>query len=310
MGTTHPSEFASDAEVGVTRGIVYGRASVGFGSRPVERELKLDLYRPRRVAGAPPHPMIVLAFGGAFHRGERENDAFEGGNTAVADYCRAFAARGFVACSIDYRLVPEDPVPGDTPAVFDPRRIPRSRVDHVRALMGLPPATDAMLWRGIEAASDDMAMAARFVLAQADRWHLDPDRLVLGGFSAGARTALNAAFAEQVRCAAVVSLSGYLDPIDLAAHAERLPPGPRPAVLLVHAERDLDYIRAATPAMAEALRALGAACECATVPEHDHFYPAAAPALHETRGSGSVGAVVRDFVDRALAASTAASRSN
>ncbi|MES2100411.1 MAG: hypothetical protein V4569_11370 [Pseudomonadota bacterium] len=308
MSTMHPSEFATDAEVGVTRGIVYGRAGVGFGSRPVERELKLDLYRPPHSAGAPPHPVIVLAFGGAFHRGQRDNDAFEGGNTAIADYCRAFAARGFVACAIDYRLVPEDPVPGDTPVLFDPRRIPRSRVDHVRALMGLPPATDEMLWRGIEAASDDMAMAARFVIAQAAEWHLDPDRLVLGGFSAGARTALNAAFAEQVRCAAVVSLSGYIDPIDLAVHAGRLPLGPRPAVLLVRAERDLDYIRAATPAMAEALRALGAPCECATVPGHDHFYPAAAPALHETRGSASVGAVAMAFVDRALAASARRSR--
>ncbi len=308
MSTTHLTGLPVDAEFGVTRGIVYGRAGVGFGSRPVERELKLDLYRPPRVAGAPPQPVIVLAFGGAFHRGQRENDAFEGGNTAIADYCRAFAARGFVACSIDYRLVPEDPVPGDTPAVFDACRIPRSRVDHVRALMGLPPATDAMLWRGIEAASDDMAMAARFVIAQAAEWHLDPDRLVLGGFSAGARTALNAAFAEQVRCAAVVSLSGYLDPIDLGLHAERLPPEQRPAVLLVHAERDLDYIRAATPAMAEALRALGAPCECATVPGHDHFYPAAAPALHETRGAGSVGAVAMEFVDRALAVTTPPAR--
>lgn len=308
MSTTRLADLPVDVGCGITRGIVYGRALVGFGSRPVERELKLDLYRPLHVAGALPHPVIVLAFGGAFHRGQRENDAFEGGNTAIADYCRAFAARGFVACSIDYRLVPEDPVPGDTPAVFDPRRIPRSRTDHVRTLMGLPPATDEMLWRGIEAASDDMAQAARFVIAQAALWQLDPDRLVLGGFSAGARTALNAAFAEQVRCTAVVSLSGYLDPIDLVVHAERLPPGQRPAVLLVQAERDLDYIRDATPAMAEALRALGAQCECATVPGHDHFYPAGAHAVHETRGAGSVGSLAMEFVDRAIAASARSSR--
>lgn len=301
MSTLQSAVSPADIGVEVTRGVVYGRARVGFGARPAERELKLDLYRPQHVAGTPPHPVIVLAFGGAFHRGQRENDAFEGGNTAIADYCRAFAARGFVACSIDYRLVPEDPFPGDTPAVFDARRIPRSRVDHVRALMGLPPATDEMLWRGIEAASDDMAMAARFVIAQAVEWHLDPARLVLGGFSAGARTALNAAFAEQVGCAAVVSLSGYLDPIDLAIHARSLPHRPHPAVLLVRAEHDLDYIRAATPAMADALRALGVPCECATVPGHDHFYPARATAVHETRGAGSVGSVVVDFVDRALA---------
>ena len=303
MSTMQPAGSPVESGIEVERGIVYGHARVGFGGQPVERALKLDLYRPKRRAGDAPHPAIVLAFGGAFHRGQRENDAFEGGNTAIADYGRAFAARGFVACSIDYRLVPEDPFPGDTPAVFDPSRIPRSRVDHVRALMGLPPATDEMLWRGIEAASDDMAMAARFVIAHAAEWHLDPARLVLGGFSAGARTALNAAFAEQVGCAAVMSLSGYLDPIDLAIHARSLPHRQRPAVLLVRAEHDLDYIRAATPAMADALRALGMPCECATVPGHDHFYPARATAVHETRGAGSVGSVVMDFVDRALAVS-------
>lgn len=308
MTTAAQTDPLAEAPVRVTRGIVYGRAAVGFGGAVTMRELKLDRYEPepaaereRALAAAgSPRPVVLLAFGGAFHRGRREDDTFEGGNTAIAAYCRSFAARGLVACSIDYRLVPEDPLPGDTPAVFDARRIPRSRVDHVRALMGLPPATDPMLWRGIEAASDDMAMAARYVINQADAWRIDPARLVLGGFSAGARTALNAAFAERVPCAAVVSLSGYIDVADLAVHGDSLTPGHRPAVLLVRAERDLDYIAAATPAMAAELRRLGVPCECAEVPGRDHFYPADAIATHETRGVGTVGTIVQEFVARAL----------
>ena len=288
------------AGVRITRDIVYGHAPVRVGSPHalVDRTLRLDLYEPAAGTNGVPRPVVVLAFGGAFHRGSRADDSFEGGamrNTSIAAYCRRFAERGFVACSIDYRLVPEDPEPGDTPAVLDAARIPRSRVDLVRGLMGLGPATDAMLWRGIESASDDMAMAVRFVVGQAAHWQLDPDRIVLGGFSAGARTALNAAFAERARCAAVVSLSGYLDPIDLALHAPLL--RTRPAVLLVRADNDLDYIVDRTPAMARALRDIGVRCECVRVPGAGHFYPADAVALHETDGPTTVEGALMRFVD-------------
>jgi hypothetical protein len=124
-----------------------------------------------------------MAFGSAFHRGSKENDAFEseGGNTSVAEYCLRFARRGYVACAIDHRLVPEDPEPGATRVALRPERIPVSRVDVVRRLMRLPPATPDMLWRGIEAASDDMAEAVRFVRTQAASWRVDPARIALGG---------------------------------------------------------------------------------------------------------------------------------
>lgn len=292
-----------DADVEVVRDLVYGSGLVGFTDPqgPVRRDLKLDLYRPRSRSGGVLSPVLILAFGGAFHRGSKENDAFEAEsrNTSVADYCRRFARRGYLACAIDYRLVPEDPDPGTTPVVESPHCIPTSRVDVVRRLMQLAPATPQMLWRGIEAASDDMATATRYVLDQASSWGIDPNRVALGGFSAGARTALNAAFGENLQVAAVVSLSGYMHPADLQRHVTQQRHGP--AVLVVHAQKDLDYIAQTTPALVDHLKTSGLHCEQLMVPDAGHFYAANANALDDNQRVTTVEQAMADFLERALA---------
>lgn len=297
-------EPGSPHEVEIVRDVVYGHGLVHC-DRPggsVAKELKLDAYLPVSPPGADaaPRPALILGFGGAFHRGSKENDSFEaeGGNTPIAHYCLRFARRGYVACAIDYRLVPEDPDPGPTPVVMSPARIPTSRVDFVRRAMNLPPATSDMLWRGIEAASDDMAAATRFVRRQSAPWGLDPERIAIGGFSAGARTALNAAFGEKVPVAAVVSLSGFMDELDLRRHVE---PGTRgPAVLIVHAENDLDYVVQATPSLVAHLRHAGLPCEHVHVPQAGHFYKAEAPAVHDSDGITTVEQAIATFLHRAL----------
>lgn len=289
-------------DVEVVRDLVYGSGLVrcSLPQGPVSRELKLDLYRPlSRDAGAL-LPALILAFGGAFHRGSKENDSFEaeGGNTSVAEYCRRFARRGYLACAIDYRLVTEDPDPGSTPVVRSPGRIPTSRVETVRRLLQLPPATPQMLWRGIEAASDDMAAATRYLLDRAAVWGIDADRVALGGFSAGARTALNVAFGEKVPVAAVVSLSGYMNREDLQQHVTRQHTGPR--VLVVSAQNDLDYIVDATPGLVAHLRASGLHCEQVLVPDANHFYGSQAVALHDRDGRTTVEQAIAAFLARAL----------
>lgn len=301
-----PSSTAFGAplhDVEIVRDLVYGHGLVGRGrpGGPVGRALALDLYRPADPAPAGRlRPALVLAFGGAFHRGSKEDDAFEaeGGNTAVAEYCLRFARRGYVACAIDYRLIPEDPEPGDTPVVGAPERIPGSRVATVRKLLQLPPATPEMLWRGIEAASDDMAAAVRFVQSQAEAWQVDPARIAIGGFSAGARTALNVAFGEQEPVAAVLALSGYMDDDDLARHLARRPGGP--AVLVMSAEHDLDYVAAAAPGLATRLRQAGLYCERVEVPGASHFYRAEAAALHDRDGHTTVERAMDTFLRRTL----------
>lgn len=283
--------------------LVYGRAMVGqrLGGTPAMRDLRLDLYLPEEAAPAAGWPVLVLAFGGAFHRGNRKDDTFgepPNRNNSMAWYCREFARRGYAACSIDYRLVPEDPVPGDTPVVAHASHIPRSRVDQVRQIMGLPAASDEQLRRGVEAASDDMAMAVRYIKANAARWGLDASRLAVGGFSAGARTALNVALGERERVAAVLSLSGYIHENDLSRHLDAGPPFP--AILLVSAEHDLDYVAAGAPEMARYLAGRGLRCEHVQVPGATHFYPAGAAALHGTLGPTTVLQAMAGFLERVL----------
>jgi len=283
--------------------LVYGRAGVGRrpGMAPAMRELRLDLYLPLEPAPAAGWPVLVLAFGGAFHRGDRKDDTFgepPNRNNSIAWYCREFARRGYAACSIDYRLVPEDPVPGDTPVVADAGHIPRSRVDQVRQIMGLPAASDEQLWHGVEAASDDMAMAVRYIKTHSAHWGLDPSRLAVGGFSAGARTALNVALGEKEPVAAVLSLSGYMHESDLRRHLDA---GPLfPAILLVSAEHDLDYVAAGAPAMARYITGRGLRCEHVQVPQATHFYPAQAAAIHDALGTMTVLQAMAGFLEREL----------
>ncbi|MGE0802902.1 MAG: alpha/beta hydrolase [Lautropia sp.] len=291
-----------DPRTTVVRDVIYGSGQVGYGgaAAPVSRPLGMDVYLPA-VAGRL-RPCILFAFGGGFHRGSKENDAFFGpeGNTSVAEYCRRFAEHGYVAVAFDYRLVPEHPFPGDTRAVLDPDAIPRSRIDEVRKLMGLGPLDNASLWRGVEAAADDMALATRYVRQHAARWSVDPERIAVGGFSAGARTALNVAFAEQVPVRAVVALSGSMEPADRLRHI--VARDGAPPVLVIHAENDIDHIRAATPGLVAHIRAAGLQCEHFEVPGAGHFYPAASRAVDDAGHATTVEQAILTFLARHLGA--------
>lgn len=259
-------------EVSVTRGVRFGSAVVHHRTAPRERELLLDIYTPAGVAG--PRPALVMAFGGALHRGSREHDRVDAEgqkNTTIAEYCARFAARGYVAFSIDYRLIPEDPHPGNTPIISSERSTPRSRVDVVREILGLPPITMEELRWGIEAACDDMEAAVAFVRANAARFGIDPERLALGGFSAGARMALMVAFGARVPVRGVVSLSGFIGPDDLDRYVTGAPGQPR--VLLFTGEHDIDYVAAGANGIADWFASKNLLAGAYVVAGANHFYP-------------------------------------
>ena len=237
------------------------------------------MYQPADGAGGGPTSELIMAFGGAFHRGDKRADEFEQGgqrNTPVSDYCHRFARRGYVAFSIDYRLVQEDPNPGTTPTILSPQDVPLSRVAQVRQLLGLPPADAHTVWAGMEAAADDMAKAFGFVQSQARQLNIDPRRIAVGGFSAGARTALDAVYGERLPAAAVVSLSGYMEDADMA----RLVVGGKglPRALLVSGEHDLDYIAAQAGPMRDHFAGTVGRLDW-RVPGASHFYLAHSTAV-------------------------------
>jgi acetyl esterase/lipase len=138
--------------VGVTRDLVYGSAPDNQGN-PVT--LGLDLYQPSGDTVSR-RPAVVYVHGGGFSQGDKS------GSAGFATY---FAQRGYVAASINYRLL-APPGCGGQP---DPS----------------PECTAAAL-----AAQHDAQAAVRWLRANAASYRVDPYRIAMAGTSAGAITSL------------------------------------------------------------------------------------------------------------------------
>ncbi|HEX2414327.1 MAG TPA: alpha/beta hydrolase [Thermoleophilaceae bacterium] len=138
--------------VGVTTDLTYGRA-LDAGGTPVD--LKLDLYQPNGDAVAR-RPAYVWIHGGGFAAGDKSSGA------GRASY---MARLGYVVVSINYRLLSPEGCGGDR----DP-----------------PPICE----QAVLAAQHDAQAAVRWLRANANTYRIDPDRIAVGGSSAGAVTSL------------------------------------------------------------------------------------------------------------------------
>ena len=138
--------------------VTYGSNTNALGNT---EELKMDIYEPEND-DAEMRPVIILAFGGSFIFGQR-ND--------MKSYCEAFARKGYVAASIDYRLYP--------------------------LILGLPDSLE-MTDEVVKAVSDMKASVRHFRMdaATTNTFKVDPDNIFVGGLSAGAITALHVAYMD------------------------------------------------------------------------------------------------------------------
>ncbi len=116
------------------------------------------------------------------------------------------------------------------------------RVEFVRQKMGLPSLDEQsreQLWNATFAAVDDMEAALNFVRTNSKRYNVDPKAIALGGFSAGAMTAIILAYGKHADVSAVVALSstswGYNLNLTLLEDA--------PPLLLFAGQWDLPGIR-------------------------------------------------------------------
>ncbi|RZK59891.1 MAG: T9SS type A sorting domain-containing protein, partial [Hymenobacter sp.] len=142
-----------------TTGIVYGQNYALNASTPTT--LALDFYEPTNDA-ATQRPLLIFAFGGSFVSGQR---------TDLDDLCQAFALKGYATATIDYRLLPPASAYA---ALTDP----------------------TILADEIVKASSDMKAAVRFFRRYATTYRIDPNAIIVAGYSAGAVTALQTAYTD------------------------------------------------------------------------------------------------------------------
>lgn len=107
-------------------------------TNPDNQHLQLDLARP---AGDGPFPAVLHIHGGGFRAGSRQG---------YSGQIKEFAARGYVAATVSYRLAPKYPFP---------------------------------------AAVHDVKAAVRWLRANARKYHIDPNRIGVTGGSAGGHLA-------------------------------------------------------------------------------------------------------------------------
>ena len=133
-----------------------------FDQDGVLQELMMDIYTPAGDTEVN-RPAIVLAFGGAFINGVRQS---------MEDFAIAYAKKGYVAATFDYRLINFAGVVPDSILAID---IAAKATADIRA---------AIRHLKMDAATDDL-------------YKINPDMVFSGGVSAGALIAIQAAIYDE-----------------------------------------------------------------------------------------------------------------
>jgi para-nitrobenzyl esterase len=188
-----------------TENITYGTVKSGDTTMP----LLLDVYRPLATARLPEKlPVVIFSFGGGWRKGSKDVKY-------IRELCGYYAARGYVAISIQYRITKDNP-----PALPGPAPLPEQNEQS----------------RLINAAFQDTCDAIRWVRKNAGEYRIDPDRIAIGGVSAGAFNSLHAGFCDEkitgpdAKVAAVISLMGTVG----ASHIDK----DDPPVFIAHGTGD------------------------------------------------------------------------
>ena len=148
-----------------TLDLTYGAAPRWNGD---VQELKLDLYQPSGDDAETERAVFLWAHGGFFTEGNKSQGA------AVRDF---MTKRGWVTISMDYRL--DERLPEGVAGYSASEQLPLDL---------------ARLGEAARNAQHDMQAAVRWIRANAATYRLDPDRIAVGGFSAGGTMALDTAW--------------------------------------------------------------------------------------------------------------------
>lgn len=160
------------------------------------------LPEPGRATGA----AVIVAPGGGFRTLSMENEGW--------DVARALAARGVAAFVLKYRL---NPTPEDMGG-FE-----RSMREMFSGAARPPRMTPEQAMAGLQPQIADARAAFALVRDRADEWRIDPNRIGMVGFSAGAMlTMATALTARDAAPAFIANIYGSLAPVSVPAGAPPL----------------------------------------------------------------------------------------
>ncbi len=150
--------------------------------------LKLDIYLPRADSEFE-RATIIYIHGGGFSSGERDSDK-------IKQFCSQMAGYGYVVASISYRLTRKD------------------KAGAFGCNCSVEDKLNTFTW-----AVQDVQDATFFLIENREQFGIDPQKIILAGSSAGAETALNAAYlppmcygldSGPVSYAGVISMAGAI----------------------------------------------------------------------------------------------------
>jgi len=305
------SSFAEEAfDYSLTTDVVYGKGIIAPEGKHKSRNLLMDVYQPFGGEDLQKKPAVILIHGGAFHRGGLRQPPYkEAGavHSRMEDYARLLAPLGYVCFVVEYRLAPELPVPEMaiesellqpyTEAITE-NGIKRTNL--ARGFMGLPPLNDdgrLVIWNTVLAAAEDLNKAVMHVRASASKYGVDPNRIAVGGHSAGAATTLNATYGLKSPVTAIFPLSPPVLGFDMnkVIDSSKLPP-----MLLVISQNDEPAVTEHAPSLLKVVNSVGLKHDFAWVPGFAHFYPTGAVSLGNDGTRMSVGERVVEFLEEHL----------
>ena len=227
--TTFRPSLEERYEVAVEEAVVYGSGETVSGGRV---DLLLDLAVPDTETDGL-RPLMVHIHGGGFTDGSRSLYY----QTLSTSPAQPWAARGWVAASIDYRLAGDDPLPGP-------------RVQGFFDAVGGESAP--AVYRSVVSAVEDTLVALDYLLGRAGELAIDTNRIVLKGYSAGAFTSAHVAYCadefgiDHPTIAAVVDFSGGIS--TACGEGAAIDPG-EAALFVVHGTDDSGWSTAFSRAL-------------------------------------------------------------
>lgn len=267
--------------------VIYGKGVITKDGKQISRNLWMDVYRPAKE-GKRARPAVIMTFGGAFHRGNPRNTFEVDGaqDTSMGNYCRRFAERGYVCFAIDYRLGGENPVltlSGYAEDEIDKKsfNLLFPQMNKVRGMLGMnaldrEKTEDFKFVRDVVlCAAEDLQKAVAYVRRTAKKYNVDADRIVLGGFSAGAVTSWNVTYGLKAPVVGCFLMSGGNVGFDITKSLQ----ADSPPSLIFFGENDLEEAHLGMKHMLQSYEKAGARHSFAWVPGFGHFYPAGAPSL-------------------------------